>query len=201
MNWQIRDNIKPSGAAKMHRPDFDDLALLPVRRVDASPAGPAELPELIALAQRLIPPLAAAEEAIGRVYRRNPDSIWAVRRPSGPVGVFAMLLLNQAGAEAMLAGRFDVTDPPTDLLTARGERAAAVYLWAIATPGVAIEAFKVVSLWLRAPAYAEADILTRTTTPSGARFAANIGFEPLPETDLLAFRRHRNRWEVAIGVA
>lgn len=201
MNRQIGNNIRDAGDARMHRPDFDDLALFPARRVDASPAAPEELPGLIALAQRLIPPLSAAEPAIRRVYRRNPDSIWAVRRPSGPVGVFAMLLLTEAGADAMRADRFDTSNPPVDLLTGRGETAAAIYLWAIATPGLAIEAFKIVSLWLRAPAFARADVYTRTTTPSGARFAANIGFEPLPETGLLVFRRHRNRTEFAIAVA
>ncbi len=201
MKEHERPGVKSEGAASLHRPDFDDLALVPARRMAARPAEPGELKDLIALAQRLIPPLAAAEPAIRRVYRHNPDSIWGVYSGNRPCGVFAMLLLNNRGATALLGNRFDASVPDPAHLVRRGETAAAVYLWAIATPGLASEAFRIVSLWLRSPAYARADIFTRTTTEAGERFARNIGFEPVANTPLHRFQRHSNRPQPTIAVA
>lgn len=201
MKRENQPKVKNQGDAAAHRPDFDDLAFLPARRVQARPAEYADLDGLIGIAQRLIPPLAAARPAIERVYRHNPDSIWAVHGRDGLCGAFAMLILNEIGYRSLMTGRFNAADPQPQWLTRRGEHAAAIYLWAIATPGFAVDAFRTVSLWLQAPAYAHADIFTKTTTNSGARFAANIGFEPVPETGLLRFQRHRNRSETAIAVA
>ncbi len=187
--------------AQVQRLDFDDLGHLPARRIIAAPASPEEIDSLFRLARRLIPPLSAAEAAAHEVYRHNPDSIWAVKGRSGLIGVFAMLLLNQAGFGDLLAGRFDAAKPSLALLTRPGETAAAVYLWAIATPGFAVDAFRVVSRWLQAPPYAAADIYTRGSTAAGTRFANSIGFKPIPELGLCRFRRHRNRSELAIAVA
>lgn len=193
--------VKGKGDAGLHRPDFDDLALMPSRRISAAPAALSELDELIGLAQRLIPPLAAAEPSIRAVFRHNPDSVWAVRGSSGLCGVFAMLLLNRSGERALLAGALDAAAPELDFLIRPGERAAAVYLWAIATPGFAVDAFRIVSLWLRSAPYSSADIYTRVTTPRGTQFAINIGFKPMRGTGLYRFRRHRNRAGAAIAVA
>lgn len=180
-------------AARMRWPDFDDLALVPGRRVQAYPARRDQLGELVALAQHLIPSLAAAESTVRRVYERNPDSIWAVERQGRLVGVFAMLLLNAEGNRCLLRGDFDPENPALERLTVQGEAAAAIYFWAIATPGFAVEAFRTVSRWLSSPAYASADIYTRPITESGNRFAVRIGFRPVPDHGLCRFRRHRNR--------
>ncbi len=195
-------SITPDGpAARVRWADFDDLASESARRVTSAPAKPRQLGDLITLAQRLIPPLAAAEPTIRRVYDRNPDSIWAVERHSRLVGVFAMLLLNAPGYQALRRGTLDAANPATDLLTQRGEAAEAVYLWAIATPGFAVEAFRTVSRWLTKPAYASADIYTRPTTEAGNRFAVRIGFRPVPDHGLYRFQRHSNRENVVAVVA
>ena len=187
-------------AARAQRPDFDDLALLPARRISASPARPAELNKLISLAGRLMP-LSAAAPAIERVYRHDPRSIWAVHGRDGIVGVFAMLFLSKTGLNRLLAGDFESSKPAVDWLAHASEKVAAVYLWAIATPGFVIDAFRVVSLWLRSPRYASADLYARATTPSGARLSINLGFELLPELGLYRFQRHQNRAGANIAVA
>jgi hypothetical protein len=182
--------------ALAQRPDFDDLALLPVRHISAKPAETRQLPGLTALAARAIPALAAAEPAVARVHRHNPDSIWAVTDRGGrEAGVFAMLILNRAGRDAVLSGAFDSADPALELLPASGEEAAAIYLWAIVTPGLAIEAFRVVSRWLLSPRTQHADIFTRPTTQAGLRLSIRLGFEPIQQIGLYRFRRHSNRKE------
>ena len=187
--------------ARVRRPDFDDLGREPARRVVAAPARPEQISDLIDLATQLIPPLAAAEPAVRRVYDHNPDSIWAVERQGSVAGVFAMLFLNAVGLESLLRGTFDASSPSPGELTRPGEKASAIYFWAIATPGFAVEAFRTVSEWLAGPAYASADIYTRPTTMLGDRFAVRIGFLPLPELGLYRFRRHCNREKVTTVVA
>jgi hypothetical protein len=193
----IFDKGPSGGDALAQRPDFDDMALLPVRHVTAKPAKPGQLSHLTALAAGSIPALAAAEPVVTMVHRHNPDSIWAVSDRGGrEVGVFAMLILNRAGHDAVLSGDFDSADPVVELLSARGEEAAAIYLWAIVTPGLAIEAFRVVSRWLRAPQTQHADIFARPTTQAGLRLSIKLGFEPIQKIGLYCFRRHSNRKEL-----
>jgi hypothetical protein len=188
----------PGGDASVQRPDFDEMALLPARHVVARPAKPEEISGLTKLAAEAIPALAAAEPVVRRVHRHIPDSIWAVANRQGqPVGVYAMLLLNRAGLGALLAGDFDSADPLNVHLAEQGERVAAVYLWAIVTPGLAIEAFRVISLWLRSPKMRGADIYTRPTTQAGLRLSVRLGFEPISEIGLYCFRRHWNRRETS----
>jgi hypothetical protein len=192
----IFEDGSSGGDAPAQRPDFDDMALLPVRHVTAEPAETGQLPGLTALAARSIPALTAAEPVIARVHRHNPDSIWAVKDRGGrDVGVFAMLILNRDGYDALLTGGFDSAEPATGHLSKRGEEAAAIYLWAIVTPGLAIEAFRAVSRWLRAPRTQHADIFARPTTPAGLRLSIRLGFEPIPKIGLYRFRRHTNRKE------
>lgn len=183
--------------ARVHRPDFDDLALSPARKIVASPARSDQIDALICLAKELIPPLAASEPIVRRVFQHNPDSVWAVERRGRPVGVFAMLLLNDHGRESLLTDRFDTANPSSDELARHGEKIAAIYLWAIATPGIAVEAFRTVSRWAGRPAQAAADLFTRPVTAAGTRFALRIGFRPLPDSGLYRFRRHGNRADFA----
>ena len=191
----VNDIDRTFGAAGMHRADFDDLALIPARRIEAAPATFAELDGLIALAGRLIPPLAAAAPAIHRVHRRNPNSIWAARREGTAVGVVALLILNQAGLDALNSGSLDTTEPSVEWLASAEESAEAIYFWAVATPGFAVESLRSISRWLTAPRYALADLYTRTTTPSGTRLTVNLGFKMIPELGLYWFQRHCNRRE------
>jgi hypothetical protein len=187
-----------SSAYLARRHDFDELADLPVRHVVASPAVEGELGALVGLATNAIPSLAAAEPIVRQVHRHNSDSIWSVcNRNGAAVGVFAMLLLNRRGLRSMLSGRFDSAAPELDQLAGQGEGAAAVYLWAIVTPGLAIEAFRAVSHWLRSPRMRSADIFARPATEAGLRLSLRLGFEPIPEIGLYCFRRHWNRRETS----
>jgi hypothetical protein len=114
-----------------------------------------ETPELISLSQRLVVfnaasadienlvPRArldmgggASNDVVRRVAGHNPDAIWGIARrdryaagDTAAEGYLAFLMLNDAGADRLLTGRLDPTDPPLDLLTRQPEKPAAIYVW------------------------------------------------------------------------
>jgi len=64
---------------------------------------------------------------------RSKRCLYVRRSEAGALeGFMAVLHLNEAGAEAMLAGRFDAARPALDQLANPDEPAAAIYLWCIA---------------------------------------------------------------------
>jgi hypothetical protein len=94
------------------RREYDELGDLPVRRVAIAPATLDEIPQLVRFAAAEIPALAAAEAAVVRVQRRDPESVWAFRRDGKLVGIYAMLMFNAAGLERLRDGAFEFADPP-----------------------------------------------------------------------------------------
>ena len=184
--------------APVQHPDCDDLASLPACHVPAVPARPAQVASLTRLAARSIPTLSADRPVVERVHQYNPESVWAVTAGEDrEIGVFAMLILNRSGLRALLADDFDSANPDLGRLVKPGEEAAAIYLWAIVTPGLAIETFRIVSRWLQSPTAQSAGIFARPTTKAGLRLSVRLGFEPIPELSLYCFRRHCNRREAS----
>src|SRR5690348_4528571 len=84
----------------------------------------------------------ASNEVVQRVVRHNPDSFWGVARreryaagETEAEGFVAFLMLNEEGADQLLDGEFDATNPPLHLLTRQHEKPAAIYCWAVYAPG------------------------------------------------------------------
>jgi len=182
-------------AAAMQRPDFDDLASLPARRITASPASWGELGALMDLAVSQIPALAAAGPVVERIRGHDRDAIWAFRRNGEVVGAYAMLHLNPTGLRRLLAGSFDAADPSLAWLASPREPVAAIYKWAVVAPRLAAEGIRLVSRHLRGPRYATANLYARATTPAATKLMLNIGFEAMPAIDpfLLGYVRQVNR--------
>jgi hypothetical protein len=182
-------------AALPQRPDFDDLASLPARRITASPAGWGELGALMDLAVSQIPALAAAGPVVERIREHDRDAIWAFRRNGEVVGAYAMLHLNPTGLRRLLAGSFDAADPSLAWLASPREPVAAIYKWAVVAPGLAAAGIRLVSRHLGGPRYATANLYARATTPAATKLMLNIGFAAMPEVDplLLGYVRQVNR--------
>jgi hypothetical protein len=95
-----------------------------------------EIASLHALTVSEIGPSVAPLEAMQRVWRHNPESLWTIHRrspPEGPdrlAGYFGFLHLNAQGLEALQAGKLDGRAPDLALLASAGERPAAIYVWA-----------------------------------------------------------------------
>ncbi len=63
----------------------------------------------------------ASNEVVIRVARHNPDTFWGIARreryaagETAAEGYLAFLMLNEEGADRLLTGQLDATDPPLD---------------------------------------------------------------------------------------
>jgi predicted GNAT family N-acyltransferase len=160
-------------------------------------------PEVINLSQRLVVFSAAAadietlvprarlqmgggasNEVVRRVARHNPDSIWGIARrdrymagETAAEGYLAFLMLNDEGADRLLAGRLDPTDPPLDLLTRQHEKPAAIYVWGAYARGVISGGVPLAFEKVWTPLYRKAPLLARAATAEGHRMLESLGFK------------------------
>jgi predicted GNAT family N-acyltransferase len=127
----------------------------------------------------------ASNEVVHRVARHNPDSVWAIahrdRYANGEAvaeGFVALLMLTEEGADQLLSGELDTTNPPLHLLTRQNEKPAAIYCWGIYAPGAIAGGIPLVVEKASTPLYRDAPILARTVTIEGLRIAQTVGFRP-----------------------
>src|ERR1700694_5042059 len=150
-------------------------------------------PEVINLSQRLVVFSAAAadienlvprarldmgggasNEVVRRGARHNPDSIWGIARrdryaagDTAAEGYLAFLMLNDAGADRLLTGRLDPTDPPLELLTRQHERPVAIYVWGVYARGVIAGGVPLALEKVWTPLYRKAPLLARAVSGGG----------------------------------
>lgn len=187
--------LSHAGAASLQRPEFDELANFPARRITASSAGWGELGQLVQLAIDQIPALSAAGPIVEKIWKYDRESVWAFRREGEPVGFYAMLYLNETGLSRLHAREFDGADPSLAWLASPGEPAAAVYIWAAVAMGLVSEGMRLVSRYLQTERYARANLFALATTEPAARILIHQGFRPVPNNDprLFGYVRQLNR--------
>ncbi len=182
-------NAEQSFIATSQRLDLDHLP--PSRRFSVAPAADEDLPHLATMTARHIPSLQGTYLALERVQRYS-HSILAIRNRHELVGCFAALLLNHAGFEHLLDGCLSIADPSQSHLVRPGETAAAIYVWALCIPRMAVGATGNVMQWLRQTTYARADLYARPGTPKGRTFMSQAGFRLLSGSEaksLWVYRR------------
>lgn len=125
----------------------------------------------------------AANEVIHRVARHNPDSLWGIARrdryaagDAAAEGYVAFLMLNEEGAEQLVAGDLDATNPPLHLLARQHEKPAAIYFWGVYAPGMIAGGVPLAFEKTWTPLYRDAPIFTRPVTIEGLRLADSLGF-------------------------
>lgn len=160
--------------------DLDHLR--PNRRFSATPAAKEDLPYLARMTAQHIPCLQGTYRALERVQRHS-RSVLAIRNRQELVGCFAALLLNDSGLEHLLHGSLSIADPSRSHLVPPGETAAAIYVWALCIPGMAVGAAGTIMHWLRQDTYVRADLYARPGTPKGKAFMIRAGFHPLADTN------------------
>jgi predicted GNAT family N-acyltransferase len=174
-------------------------ALIEIQEPAKHPLGAAEL---INLSERLVVFTAAAQdiemliprarqemgggatnEVVNRIARHNPDAIWGIARrnryaagDTAAEGFLAFLMLNDEGADRLLAGQLDATIPPLHLLTRQHEKPAAIYVWGVYARGVIVGGVPLAfeKIWTRL--YRDAPILARAATAEGHRMLESLGF-------------------------
>ena len=122
----------------------------------------------------------ATRDVVARVVAQNPDSLWVVVREGLLVGCSAFMMLNDYGLSALISGDIDMRDPAPSYLTPAGEKPAAIYVWALASPSVAADGIAKIIMRLQSPPYERADLYASPATRAGTRFARALGFEPIP---------------------
>jgi len=125
----------------------------------------------------------ASNEVVHRVARHNPDSFWGVARrerygtgDAAAEGFVAFLMLNEEGADLLLDGEFDATDPPLHLLTRQHEKPAAIYCWGTYAPGSIAAGVPLALEKIWTPLYRDAPLLARAVTLEGLRLLQSLGF-------------------------
>lgn len=126
----------------------------------------------------------ASNAVVRRVARHNPDSIWGIARrdryaagDTAAEGYLAFLMLNEEGADRLLTGRLDPTNPPLDLLTRQNEKPAAIYVWGVYARGVVAGGVPLAFEKVWTPLYRKAPLLARATTTEGYRMLESLGFK------------------------
>ena len=151
---------------------------------------------LLAAARTAIGGAIASEAVVTRVVAQNPDSAWTFIRRGRLVGGLAMLMLNVAGLRALLLdSSIDFQDPARELLVRPSDAPAAIHIWGVLAPALAIDGVGEVMLRLRSPQYNSADLYAFRTTIQGARFQERLGFQAVPghARNLYRYVRFANR--------
>ena len=125
----------------------------------------------------------ASNEVVHRIARHNPDAFWGIARreryadgDTEAEGFVAFLMLTEEGADRLLEGDFDATDPALHLLTRQHEKPAAIYCWAVYAPGGIAGGVPLAFRKTWTPLYRDAPLLARTVTIEGFRMAESLGF-------------------------
>ena len=181
-HFQRSANIPlPPKTAETHSLDRLDKHYLCDRLTVFTPSD-SQIEELMIRARRDLPGLTRTE-VIQRVVNHNPDCFWAIRRrrkngnfEDDPRGFVAFLMLNEEGADALIRGVLDASDPPETLLSGQNERPAAIYVWALYAKGMLAPALSLVMEKLHTPLYRDADFVAKPVTQEGSHFVEALGF-------------------------
>jgi hypothetical protein len=187
--------ICPPRTSEKATKEFDLVPLPPRRRLVVGQAKNNEIRPLLRTAEVAIGSALAPESVVARVALAHPDSLWTFRKADQIVGGAALLTLNALGLHALLAGELDLGDPPTSFLARPADAPAAIYVWAILGPLIAVEGIAYVIRRLQSDPYRFADIYAIPQTRDGMRFTLGLGFHRVPNhpQDLFRYVRLANR--------
>lgn len=138
---------------------------------------------LIDIASQEIPALAGPAKVI-EMFRHNPECFWAISRvrhdnmaAEWPEGFFAILPLNEKGAEALVSGRFRSGDPDIRYVASQWERPAAIYFWCIYAPGALSAGLSWWANLYQSPKFNGVPVFAKAGTSTGAHFFKRLGFQ------------------------
>jgi predicted GNAT family N-acyltransferase len=140
--------------------------------------------QMMAAAEHSIPGGLAAMDDVLRVFRYNPDCIFAVTRksrfnPDAPVGegFISMLPVNALGMQLLMLGAFNGARPDLRTVARHDERPAGFYWWMIYAPGPLAAGIALWAQHVSSEQYAGVDIIAKPVTPEGKHFIQVLGFK------------------------
>lgn len=183
---------QPTKRGAIHK--FDCLCDITAPKVGLRRATSGELPHVLDFAKQHLSDELAPLAVVQNVIAHNPNSLLLITRLGALVGLWAMLMLNARGIEALLAGDLDPHRPNIAFLASPTEAPAAIYVWVIVCPGTAAEGIHHVAKFLRQPLYRFANLYSKPTTDLGVRINTRRGFVPLTTVQgLYRYVREANR--------
>ena len=157
-----------------------DLLTPPARpRIELRRARPCDLEAAARLAGQEIDEDLAGLSVVETALACNSNNALLFWRNDEIAGLWAMLMLNSHGLEALLMGEFEPTAPDIGLLARTAQAPAAIYVWAVVAPGLAAEGIRHVSRVLQQPLYAQANLYSRPNSDIAVRLNLNVGFRPV----------------------
>jgi hypothetical protein len=149
---------------------------------DIWPAEPDQMVEAREFAAALIGGNIVTPETLARVHECTGAALFLAREEGRLTGVWAAVLLTQAGVRACHDDSFNALDPDPGHVAEKSSEPAGVYAWGVA--GATKESAR--RLLISAAAVDQATLshlpgFTRPTTPAGARLALErMNFRPVP---------------------
>ncbi len=116
----------------MERERAQDAVISVLGDLGLTLASSSEIDEGHALARRLIGPALAPASRLHQAQAYTGACCFAFREGPGLTGIFAFLLLNTAGLDAVIRGQFDPGDPQHQLLARATQAPAGYFGWAFA---------------------------------------------------------------------
>jgi hypothetical protein len=149
---------------------------------DIWPAAPAQMQEARAFAAALIGDDIVTPETLAWAHERTGASLFLAREDGRLTGVWAALLLTEAGVRACHDDTFNALEPDPDHVAEKTSEPAGVYAWGIA--GATKDSSKRMLIAGAAVDYATLSHMpgfTRPTTEAGRRLALErMNFKPVP---------------------
>jgi hypothetical protein len=173
-------NLTGRDIARHIRPELLKFGLI-------SAAGP-EMAQARALAAQLIGPAIVSTETLDRVQAYTEAAVWTAHEDGALIGVLAFVLLNRAGAEAVLRGEFDAVDPAIGHMASPDQVVRATYGWGICATGKEAARRLVGGSFAIMPWFDHLPRYARPTTEAGHRLMRErMGYADLPGSDGLVW--------------
>ena len=146
----------------------------PVSRI----ATDAEIGSVLAAASRLFP--VASFEAVQRMRVRNPGVVRMIEGLGAghEAAMLAYLPLSAEGAELLLDGRLDGTNPQPEWIVAENEVPTAIYIWMAWTPGTLARSLPAMAQIFSSLTPDGCPLFSRAATDHSVRIHTGMGFEP-----------------------
>jgi hypothetical protein len=164
------------------------LQLAKTRRVYVQPASHSDIHQMhLMLAGKTSTAIASAESAC-TIQDASPQSIWSMHSATELLGGIAFLPLNALGLYQLVYGKLNLTDPPVNIVAARNERPAILYLWALVSRGRGIIGLADIMDYLDRQRFRNVDVWTCPVTRHGQLLAERHGFTRFCHGDRAFYR-------------
>jgi predicted GNAT family N-acyltransferase len=146
-----------------------------------------EIRALLSFAEAEIGGALCPADVVERIHEFNTDTVWAIESQDqngkrAYTGLFAFLMLNARGEEALIDGSLSTGRPDLKYIAAMSERPAAIYGWAIVARKSVDKIFLQVAYELGVPKYLGVPMYGKPGSFGGHSTMQRYGFLKVPSS-------------------